>query len=98
MAIKKKAQRVSKTLRQAVKDSGQSLYDIAHGAGIKYSMLTRFVSEDMALAQRETPGRQIQAQTTLFNARNLPRLPAEVPKILANPRTVRNACNFPDIA
>jgi hypothetical protein len=53
MNREKKPAKLSAVLRQAVKDSGQHVYDIASGAGLSYSNLMRFLSGDRPLTQAE---------------------------------------------
>jgi hypothetical protein len=49
-----KKQTISSVLRQAVKDSGKTVYAVASGAGLSYDNLMRFVARDRELLQRES--------------------------------------------
>ena len=50
MGRKKARPLVSEALRQAIRDSGFSLYRVAKGAGVGYSSLHRFMSGERAVS------------------------------------------------
>jgi transcriptional regulator with XRE-family HTH domain len=47
----KKTPKVSQVLRQAMKDSGQTMYALAKGSGLSYAIVWRFISGERTLSQ-----------------------------------------------
>jgi hypothetical protein len=45
--------KMSTVVRQAVKNSGETIYSVAKGAGVTYANLMRFLSRDRELSQGE---------------------------------------------
>jgi Cro/C1-type HTH DNA-binding domain len=49
---RKAGKTVSETLRQAILESGQTLYQVAKGSGVSYAVLHRFVVHQHGIALR----------------------------------------------